>query len=311
MSTTPRIRLPSIKELTKLPLLEKPKSEGLPTQVPKLPLIRYQSNYVHNQPLPALSPAAPKASSPPASTTTQPAQTAAPATTETPAQAPAAPAVPAPAPAMAPILPQQQPYGYMAPHHPHPQPEGFPVYGQPIYYQPVYYHPGAPHPHQLPLPPSLAQPAGLLSPAPAPPQYAVPEIINRSTNKCHRCGTTETPEWRRGPNGVRTLCNACGLFHAKLVKRKGAALAAEEVLNNKVTKGKNGRRILIKKHMLSESAAAAAAAAHHPMPPRHMAAGPMPPLPPMYGAAPAGSAQNGAHPYYPTAPYPQIPSIRN
>ncbi|KAI5955824.1 hypothetical protein KGF54_001326 [Candida jiufengensis] len=75
-----------------------------------------------------------------------------------------------------------------------------------------------------------------------------PDINYRPVNKCHRCGTTETPEWRRGPKGVRTLCNACGLYHAKLVKRKGALLAAEEVLNNRVTKGKNGRRISVKKH---------------------------------------------------------------
>lgn len=79
----------------------------------------------------------------------------------------------------------------------------------------------------------------------------VPEIINKPINKCHRCGTTETPEWRRGPNGVRTLCNACGLYHAKLVKRKGAAIAAQEVLNNKVCKGKNGRRITIKKNLIN------------------------------------------------------------
>ena len=52
--------------------------------------------------------------------------------------------------------------------------------------------------------------------------------------------------------GCETLCNACGLFHAKLVKKR-AALAAEEVLNNKVTKGKNGRRISMKKHLLNES----------------------------------------------------------
>ncbi|KAK6198797.1 uncharacterized protein RJT21DRAFT_51255 [Scheffersomyces amazonensis] len=113
-----------------------------------------------------------------------------------------------------------------------PQHQGQPA---PTYYpQQVYYH----------------QANG---PVPMNHQYAVPEIINKPTNKCHRCGTTETPEWRRGPKGVRTLCNACGLFHAKLVKRKGAALAAEEVLNNKVCKGKNGRRISIKKHMLNES----------------------------------------------------------
>lgn len=85
------------------------------------------------------------------------------------------------------------------------------------------------------------------------PQREVTEIINKPMNECHRCGTTETPEWRRGPNGLRTLCNACGLYHAKLVKRKGAALAAEEVLNNKVCKGKNGRRISIKKQALHTS----------------------------------------------------------
>ncbi|ODV78549.1 uncharacterized protein CANTADRAFT_34708, partial [Suhomyces tanzawaensis NRRL Y-17324] len=107
------------------------------------------------------------------------------------------------------------------------------------YHQPIYYQNssnGAP-----------------VAPYPVAQQYVLPEVINKPTNKCHRCGTTETPEWRRGPNGVRTLCNACGLFHAKLVKRKGAALAAEEVLNNKVCKGKNGRRISLKKHLLNES----------------------------------------------------------
>lgn len=98
--------------------------------------------------------------------------------------------------------------------------------------------------------PGLYRPMYFL-PAPRPvvgtEMYSVPEVINKPMNECHRCGTTETPEWRRGPNGLRTLCNACGLFHAKLVKRKGAALAAEEVLNNKVCKGKNGRRVSVRK----------------------------------------------------------------
>ncbi|KAG1374879.1 hypothetical protein G6F61_008948 [Rhizopus arrhizus] len=40
-------------------------------------------------------------------------------------------------------------------------------------------------------------------------------------HKCHSCRTTETPEWRRGPDGARTLCNACGLHYSKLL-RKGA-----------------------------------------------------------------------------------------
>lgn len=27
---------------------------------------------------------------------------------------------------------------------------------------------------------------------------------------CHDCGTLDSPEWRKGPNGPKTLCNACG-----------------------------------------------------------------------------------------------------
>ncbi|KAJ5244966.1 Zinc finger NHR/GATA-type [Penicillium chrysogenum] len=39
--------------------------------------------------------------------------------------------------------------------------------------------------------------------------------------RCHSCNRTETPEWRRGPDGARTLCNACGLHHAKLTRKMG------------------------------------------------------------------------------------------
>lgn len=42
--------------------------------------------------------------------------------------------------------------------------------------------------------------------------------------RCHSCNRAETPEWRRGPDGARTLCNACGLHYAKLTrKQQGAA----------------------------------------------------------------------------------------
>lgn len=129
-------------------------------------------------------------------------------------------------------LPLFQYYSYNGAGHPAP----FYLHS---YYQPVYY-----------LPPMVNR---SFSAPENKPVYSVPEVINKSINKCHRCGTTETPECRSGPNGLRTLCNACGLFHAKLVKRKGAAIAAEEVLNNKVCKGKNGRRVSVKKQAMEES----------------------------------------------------------
>ncbi|KAI5298510.1 hypothetical protein KEM55_003305 [Ascosphaera atra] len=49
--------------------------------------------------------------------------------------------------------------------------------------------------------------------------------------RCHSCSRVETPEWRRGPDGARTLCNACGLHYAKLSRKmnadnKAAAAAA-------------------------------------------------------------------------------------
>ncbi|KAI9845168.1 MAG: hypothetical protein M1837_005053 [Sclerophora amabilis] len=44
--------------------------------------------------------------------------------------------------------------------------------------------------------------------------------------RCHSCNRAETPEWRRGPDGARTLCNACGLHYAKLTRKMGSKGAA-------------------------------------------------------------------------------------
>jgi hypothetical protein len=38
--------------------------------------------------------------------------------------------------------------------------------------------------------------------------------------RCHSCNRVDTPEWRRGPDGARTLCNACGLHYAKLERKR-------------------------------------------------------------------------------------------
>ncbi|XP_010475585.1 PREDICTED: GATA transcription factor 11-like [Camelina sativa] len=39
------------------------------------------------------------------------------------------------------------------------------------------------------------------------------EAINSDgiVRKCTHCETTKTPQWREGPNGPKTLCNACGV----------------------------------------------------------------------------------------------------
>ncbi|GAA5795066.1 hypothetical protein HPULCUR_000417 [Helicostylum pulchrum] len=54
--------------------------------------------------------------------------------------------------------------------------------------------------------------------------------------KCHSCSTTETPEWRRGPDGARTLCNACGLRicicldYSKLLKKGSIGVQTQNYL---------------------------------------------------------------------------------
>ncbi|KAG1343249.1 hypothetical protein G6F62_004849 [Rhizopus arrhizus] len=38
--------------------------------------------------------------------------------------------------------------------------------------------------------------------------------------KCEICGASTSPEWRKGPSGHKTLCNACGLRYARLVAKQ-------------------------------------------------------------------------------------------
>ncbi|EPS42524.1 hypothetical protein H072_3514 [Dactylellina haptotyla CBS 200.50] len=39
---------------------------------------------------------------------------------------------------------------------------------------------------------------------------------------CTDCGTLDSPEWRKGPTGPKTLCNACGLRWAKKEKKRNS-----------------------------------------------------------------------------------------
>ncbi|KAM7203670.1 hypothetical protein V8F33_001985 [Rhypophila sp. PSN 637] len=56
-------------------------------------------------------------------------------------------------------------------------------------------------------------------------QYSIAEVKKRRgraapPGRCHSCNRVDTPEWRRGPDGARTLCNACGLHYAKLERKR-------------------------------------------------------------------------------------------
>ncbi|KAL6908290.1 hypothetical protein GGI43DRAFT_379154 [Trichoderma evansii] len=55
--------------------------------------------------------------------------------------------------------------------------------------------------------------------------YGMTEVKKRRgraapPGRCHSCNRIDTPEWRRGPDGARTLCNACGLHYAKLERKR-------------------------------------------------------------------------------------------
>ncbi|KAL2020926.1 hypothetical protein VTK56DRAFT_7813 [Thermocarpiscus australiensis] len=57
------------------------------------------------------------------------------------------------------------------------------------------------------------------------PAFAMNEVKKRRgraapPGRCHSCNRIDTPEWRRGPDGARTLCNACGLHYAKLERKR-------------------------------------------------------------------------------------------
>ena len=44
--------------------------------------------------------------------------------------------------------------------------------------------------------------------------------------RCHQCARIESSEWRRGPGGLRSLCNACGLHFAKRERKKREIVAS-------------------------------------------------------------------------------------
>lgn len=69
------------------------------------------------------------------------------------------------------------------------------------------------------------------------------DLCLKKNTQCSQCGSKKTPEWRSGPTGSRTLCNACGLFFAKLTKKLGHDAASDHFLNLKKMGNVFDRRI--------------------------------------------------------------------
>ncbi|XP_051130544.1 GATA transcription factor 16-like [Andrographis paniculata] len=55
---------------------------------------------------------------------------------------------------------------------------------------------------------------------------------------CADCGTSKTPLWRGGPDGPKSLCNACGIRSRKK-RRALLGVTKEEKKGKKSTSGKN------------------------------------------------------------------------
>ncbi|KAL4865686.1 hypothetical protein BDV12DRAFT_146157 [Aspergillus spectabilis] len=55
------------------------------------------------------------------------------------------------------------------------------------------------------------------------PQENEPRKRLKGDYQCADCGTSDSPEWRKGPDGPKTLCNACGLRWAKKEKKRSAS----------------------------------------------------------------------------------------
>lgn len=50
--------------------------------------------------------------------------------------------------------------------------------------------------------------------------------------RCESCQTSHSPEWRRGPSGHRTLCNACGLRYSRSRSRQDQRVTLSPIISH-------------------------------------------------------------------------------
>ncbi|XP_008796101.2 GATA transcription factor 4-like [Phoenix dactylifera] len=95
------------------------------------------------------------------------------------------------------------------------------------------------------------------------------EIVEGGVRRCTHCASEKTPQWRTGPLGPKTLCNACGVRYksGRLVPEYRPAASPTFVLtqhsnsHRKVMELRRQKELLLLHHENPSSAAAAAAAA--------------------------------------------------
>ncbi|KAI8324750.1 hypothetical protein GQ54DRAFT_295920 [Martensiomyces pterosporus] len=92
--------------------------------------------------------------------------------------------------------------------------------------RPPIRNPNSPHPHLL-LNAVHDQYQSPVASAVASPSMAGPIVhrIEPEKKTCKSCGTDSSPEWRKGPTGHKTLCNACGLRYARSINRANKKMA--------------------------------------------------------------------------------------
>ncbi|KAI8057991.1 hypothetical protein BDF22DRAFT_663219 [Syncephalis plumigaleata] len=67
---------------------------------------------------------------------------------------------------------------------------------------------------------------------------------NTENKQCEQCGTMRSPEWRRGPSGHKTLCNACGLRYSRSLARAGKSAQNQRSTTTLGSQSSSGQRQL-------------------------------------------------------------------
>ncbi|KAL1916500.1 uncharacterized protein VTP21DRAFT_5691 [Calcarisporiella thermophila] len=81
--------------------------------------------------------------------------------------------------------------------------------------------PASPTHPQYPPPPPYIEGGATAATGPAQTQVYADAMYRAAVFRkvCESCGTSNSPEWRKGPTGHKTLCNACGLRYSRSIAR--------------------------------------------------------------------------------------------